>query len=66
MKKTKISQEDINRLVEIRSFLIQNHSRYRDYKSNRNAIMKEADHILVVEKAIKDLDKFLKEYVDFK
>jgi len=66
MKKTSINQEEINRLVEIRSFLIKNHSRYRDYKSNRNAIMKEADHILVVEKAIKDLDKFLKEYVDFK
>jgi len=66
MKKTSINQEEINRLVEIRSFLIKNHSRYRDYKSNKNAIMKEADHILVVEKAIKDLDKFLKEYVDFK
>jgi len=66
MKKTSISQEEINRLVEIRSFLIKNHSRYRDYKSNKNAIMKETDHILVVEKAIKDLDQFLKEYVDFK
>ena len=65
MKKTKISQEEIQKLVEIRTFLIKDHGRYRDYKSNKNAIMKEADHIIVLEKAIKDLDKFLKEYVDF-
>lgn len=65
MKKTVISQDDIHKLLEVRNFLIQNHSRYRDYKSNKNAIMKEADHIIVIEKAIKDLDQFLKEYVQF-
>jgi len=65
MKKTKVSQEDIQKLIEIRTLLIKDHGRYRDYKSNKNAIMKEADHIIILEKAIKDLDKFLKEYVDF-
>ena len=66
MKKTKVNQEDIQKLIEIRTLLIKDHGRYRDYKSNKNAIMKEADHIIILEKVIKDLDKFLKEYVDFK
>jgi hypothetical protein len=66
MKKTKVSQQDIQKLVDIRTILIKEHGRYRDYKSNKNAIMKESDHVVVLEKTIKHLDVFLKEYVEFK
>ena len=36
-----------------------------DWKSNRNAIMREIDHIEVLEKAIKQLDTILSGHVTF-
>lgn len=59
------SQEDLNKLLKLREFLIKEHTKKRDYKNNQNAIMKEVDHVLIVEKSIKGLDDFLAKYVKF-
>ena len=61
-----ISNEDIKKIIEVRAELIKEHGRYRDYKNNKNAIMKEADHIVTIENAIKRIDEFLKKFVEFK
>lgn len=61
-----IEKVDLERIIRIRESLIKEHSRYRDYKNNKNAIMKEADHITLIENTIKRMDEFLKKYVEFK
>ena len=61
-----IEKVDLERIIRIRESLIKEHSRYRDYKNNKNAIMKEADHITLIESTIKRMDEFLKKYVEFK
>jgi len=60
------NQEEIKKIIRIRSFLIESHKKHKDYRSNKNAIMREVDHVQVVEKTIKELDEFLKKYVEFK
>lgn len=59
------TKQDLEKLIYIRTDLIQSHGRLRDYKNNKNAIMKEADHVLLIENVIKDLDTFLKKFVEF-
>jgi hypothetical protein len=61
-----IKTEDLEKILKARENLIKEHSRYRDYKNNKNAIMKEADHILLIESTIKRIDEFLEKYVEFK
>ena len=58
-------KEDLERLLELRKSLVLQFEKCRDYKSNKNALMKEYDHIQVVGQAIKDLDGFLSKYVQF-
>ena len=61
-----MNQDDINSFVAIRDFLIDKFQRCKDYKQNKNAIMREIDHAEVVHKAIVEIDKVLSKYVDFK
>ena len=37
----------------------------KDYKNNKNAIMKELDHAIALEDTIIEIDKVLKNYVNF-
>ena len=60
-----MNQEQIQKLVDIRTKLIEDHSRRKDWRGNRNAIMREVEHIEIIEATIKDLDEILKEYVTF-
>lgn len=59
------NQKDLQKLLEIRKELVLAHERKRDYRSNQNAIMKEVEHVAVLESVIKNLDAFLSKYVQF-
>jgi hypothetical protein len=61
-----MKEKDIKRLVELRTNLIKTFSRLKDYKSNKNAIMREIDHAEKLHATITSLDDILKEYVEFK
>ena len=58
-------QEDLQKVLDLRTFLIEQFVRRRDYKSNKNAIMREIDHVAVLEESIRKLDNFLSKYVLF-
>lgn len=58
-------KEDLESLVEIRKDLINHFNKLRDYKSNKNALMKESDHAAWVHRTIVLLDKVLSGHVEF-
>ena len=60
-----MSPEEIQKLVNLRMMLFHKFQANNDWKSNRNAIMREIDHIEVLEKAIKQLDTILSGHVTF-
>ena len=61
-----MTKEDINSLVSLRTDLIKSFERLRDYKNNKNAIMKEIDHAKILHEAINRLDIVLRNHVEFK
>ena len=60
-----MNEEEVKAMVSIREFLIKSFNRCKDFKQNKNAIMREMDHAEVLHKTIVDLDRILKKYVDF-
>lgn len=60
-----MSQEEIQKLVEIRMSLFRDFQSRNDWKSNRNAIMREVEHIELIKDAIKKLDALLSGHVTF-
>ncbi len=60
-----INNEDLKKVIEVRQHLIDAHGRCKDYKNNKNAIMREIDHVAVLESSIKKIDAFLTKYVQF-
>ena len=60
-----MSEEEVMELVSLRQFLIERYGRVKDYRQNKNAIMREIDHAEIVHATIVRLDKILKEYVNF-
>ena len=60
-----MKEEEINLLVNLRQKMLEKFSRLRDYKSNKNAIMKEFDHAKVLHDVIIEIDKVLKDHVNF-
>jgi hypothetical protein len=60
-----MTKEEIEQLISIRTALITSHNKCKDYKQNKNAIMREIDHVEVLEKSIKSLDKVLGNHVKF-
>ena len=59
------NQEDLNKILQLRNYLIETHTKCRDYKNNKNAIMRDIDHVQSLERTIKEIDNFLKKYVTF-
>ena len=57
---------DVQSLVELRTKLIEYFNTLRDYKNNKNAIMKEVDHARILSETIEEIDDILKGHVDFK
>ena len=60
-----MSEEEINKLVNLRQHLVERFTRVKDYRQNKNAIMREWDHAELVHEVIVKLDAILKEYVNF-
>ncbi len=60
-----MNEEEIKALVGIRKYLIENFNKIKDYKSNKNAIMREIDHAELIHKTISGIDKIIAKYVNF-
>ena len=60
-----MSQEEIQKLVDLRMMLLQDFQKRKDWRSNKNAIMRELDHIELVGEAIKQIDVLLSGHVTF-
>ena len=60
-----MTPEELNKLVFIRTKLIKDFKRRKDWKSNRNAIMREVEHIELLEETIKQIDQILAGHVTF-
>jgi hypothetical protein len=60
-----MNKEDLDRILGLRKELIDHFERLRDYKSNKNALMKESDHAARIHKTIVTIDEILKEHVSF-
>lgn len=60
-----LTQDDLNKVLELRKELVLEFERYKSYKSDKNAIMKEWDHVQTIGRTIKKLDSFLSKYVQF-
>ena len=55
----------IEGIVRIRTDLINHYSNLRDYKQNKNALMKEEDHARKLHSTIVELDRLLEGLVSF-
>ena len=60
-----MNNDDIKKLIDLRTKLINEFNRRRDYKTNENAIMKEYDHAKLINETIKQIDNILKNHVSF-
>ena len=60
-----MKKEELEALVSLRQDLIAKFTRLKDYKGNKNAIMREVDHAKIVHETITRLDAILAEHVSF-
>ena len=60
-----MEKQIIESIVKLRSELIKEFEKLRDYKGNKNAVMREIDHAKIVHTTITRLDIILKEHVNF-
>ena len=61
-----MNKQEVETLVLLRKKLIEEFSSLRDYKNNKNAIMKEIECARILHFAIIELDKSLAGNVEFK
>ena len=59
------NRELLEGIVNLRLRLISEYSGLRDYKNNKNALMKEEDHALALHSTIVEIDALLKGLVEF-
>ena len=55
----------VQKLIELRTVLIKEFQRRRDWKGNKNAIMREVDHVELLNETIKKIDDILAGEVTF-
>ena len=60
-----MKKEEIEILVSLRQKTIEKYKRLKDYRSNKNAIMKEYDHAKALHEIVVEIDKALKDHVNF-
>lgn len=60
-----MNDNEVKSLVALRTSLIKQFNKCKDYRSNKNAIMREMDHAKIVHETVVEIDKILKEYVKF-
>ena len=59
-------KKDVESLINLRTKLINRYEKLKDYRQNKNAIMREIDHAKILHEVIVSLDLVLKNYVNFK
>jgi len=60
-----MKKEELETLVNLRQSIIVKFNRLKDYKQNKNAIMREIDHAELLHSIIVEIDKVLKAHVNF-
>ena len=60
-----MNKETIDKIIQLRAELIQEYERTKDYKMNKNALMKEVDHARIIHETITKIDKILGNHVNF-
>jgi len=60
-----MDKKDLDKLLELRKSLIDHYQALRDYKSNKNALIKEVDHAARIHWTIVQIDNILKDHVSF-
>lgn len=60
-----MNSDDVKKIVILRQRLIEKFSKLRDYKNNKNAIMKEVEHAKTIHDVIAGLDNILGDHVNF-
>lgn len=60
-----MKKEEIESLVSLRQKLITEFQRLTEWRRDRNAIMKQADHAQSLSETIEQIDSLLKEHVTF-
>lgn len=60
-----MKKEELETLVNLRQLIIVKFNRLKDYKQNKNAIMREIEHAELLHSIIVEIDKVLKEHVNF-
>tara|TARA_R110000868_G_scaffold343363_1_gene604393 strand:- start:990 stop:1175 length:186 start_codon:yes stop_codon:yes gene_type:complete len=60
-----MEKQEVASLVQLRTELIKEFEKLRDYKNNKNAVMKEVDHAKLVHTMINRLDIILEGHVKF-
>ena len=60
-----MEKNNINKLLTLRTELIDKFSRLKDYKNNKNAIIKELEYAKTLHSTIVTIDELLKDHVEF-
>jgi hypothetical protein len=60
-----MNKEDLDKILALRQDLINHYRTLKDYKNNKNSLMKEIDHAERIHNVIVKLDDILKEHVKF-
>ena len=60
-----MKSNDLERVLELRKKLIGHYQGLKDYRSNKNALIKEIDHAAYIHGIIVEIDNILKPYVSF-
>ena len=60
-----MKKEELETLVNLRQKVLDKFNKLRDYKGNANALMKEVDHARSLHEVIIEIDKVIKNHVNF-
>ena len=60
-----MEKHEIENLVKLRTSLISDYSKLRDYRSDKNAMMKQVDCAAILHRTIVQIDAVLKGHVTF-
>jgi len=60
-----MTEKEIKKLVKLRTSLVQKYTSLKDYKQNKNALMKEYDYAALIHNTVVSLDSILKNHVTF-
>jgi hypothetical protein len=60
-----MNKKELEKLVELRGMLLSRFERLKDYRNNKNAIMREIEHAELLHETIRQIDDVLRDHVKF-